>query len=580
MANGATFTNNVYLYSGATASLSGDNFSSGDVYVAPQLAASLVGNNFPANSTVNILGGYVTGSATLPSITNVSNYYLDSFNIVLAGSLYIRSGATLTIASGNTIKGSGLYVSDDGSGGTLVAEGVTFSDQVSLGPGSNGTVEFDTFTDADGNYFDGQMQATVTDDNFATSKAIAQGAAAPTIDLEGNYWGTTNLSVIAQTKIWDHTDDASLPVIDFTAPLASAPVLPTGTDGGELISESVPVGTQVAAGAAFTELVTMKNTGTTTWIGDANGYTLNRSGVAQFGEGNFYVVLDQASVSPGSTGTFTMNLTAPATAGTYTEIWQMNSASPSGRGLPFGDMVTVSIVVPTAPVVVTGVSSTQAAGTYGTGTVIPITVTFSEPVNASGTPQLALNDGGVACYDARREHQYGAHVRLHRCNRPEHFGPGLCLDRRLTGGSIHDTAGNAAVLTLPPDRHGWAGDEEHRRRHGGGDAHTERAFGQHERADACGSAGDGTRRGWDYIQPDDQRQRVCDVVGDARDVAVHSDEGRVSDEQLGPGDHGDRDKGRVLGAEPADHYRPAETSRNARNGQQPRGNIACSVCSR
>ena len=47
---------------------------------------------------------------------------------------------------------------------------------------------------------------------------------------------------------------------------------------------------------------------------------------------------------------------------------------------------------------VTGVSSTQAAGTYGAGTVIPITVTFSEPVTVDttgGTPALALNSKGT-----------------------------------------------------------------------------------------------------------------------------------------------------------------------------------------
>ena len=76
-ATGVTFNNTIYLISGATATLSGDNFLSGDVYVAPELAASLVGNNFPASSTVNIMGGTLSTSATLPSITNLSTYNLN-----------------------------------------------------------------------------------------------------------------------------------------------------------------------------------------------------------------------------------------------------------------------------------------------------------------------------------------------------------------------------------------------------------------------------------------------------------------------------------------------------------------------
>ena len=49
---------------------------------------------------------------------------------------------------------------------------------------------------------------------------------------------------------------------------------------------------------------------------------------------------------------------------------------------------------------VTGASTTTAAGTYGVGTTIPITLTFSEAVTVLGTPQLTLNDGGAADYDA------------------------------------------------------------------------------------------------------------------------------------------------------------------------------------
>src|SRR5262249_61343888 len=44
------------------------------------------------------------------------------------------------------------------------------------------------------------------------------------------------------------------------------------------------------------------------------------------------------------------------------------------------------------------VSSTLANGTYGVGTTVPITITFTGAVNVTGTPQLAFNDGGVASY--------------------------------------------------------------------------------------------------------------------------------------------------------------------------------------
>jgi hypothetical protein len=57
-----------------------------------------------------------------------------------------------------------------------------------------------------------------------------------------------------------------------------------------------------------------------------------------------------------------------------------------------------NIVIDTTAAQVTGVSSTLANGTYGAGTVVPITVTFSHSVSVTGTPQLALNSGGTVSY--------------------------------------------------------------------------------------------------------------------------------------------------------------------------------------
>jgi hypothetical protein len=59
-----------------------------------------------------------------------------------------------------------------------------------------------------------------------------------------------------------------------------------------------------------------------------------------------------------------------------------------------------NIVIDTTAAQVTGVSSPLANGTYGAGTVVPITVTFSHSVSVTGTPKLALNSGGTAFYSS------------------------------------------------------------------------------------------------------------------------------------------------------------------------------------
>ena len=88
----------------------------------------------------------------------------------------------------------------------------------------------------------------------------------------------------------------------------------------------------------------MENTGNTTWINGPNGYTLNLTSTAQFGETGspVDVQLNQSSVGPLSNGTFTLSLTTPSTPGTYTETWRMYSSVADGD-VPFGDTVTVQI---------------------------------------------------------------------------------------------------------------------------------------------------------------------------------------------------------------------------------------------
>ena len=104
------------------------------------------------------------------------------------------------------------------------------------------------------------------------------------------------------------------------------------------------------------------------------------------------------------------------------------------------------------PPTVTQVSSTQATGTYVAGTAIPITVTFSEPVTVTGTPQLALNagSGAVANYSsgsgtATLTFTYTVAAGQIRSDLDYASTAALALN----GGTIQDAAGNAAVLTLP-----------------------------------------------------------------------------------------------------------------------------------
>ncbi len=112
--------------------------------------------------------------------------------------------------------------------------------------------------------------------------------------------------------------------------------------------------------------------------------------------------------------------------------------------------VNKSIVIDTTSPTVTNVSSTTANGTYGVGGVVTVTVSFSEAVNVTGTPQLALNSGGTASYSSGSG--TGTLAFTYTVASGENanaLDEGFTGALSLNGGTIHDPIGNAATLTLP-----------------------------------------------------------------------------------------------------------------------------------
>ena len=101
----------------------------------------------------------------------------------------------------------------------------------------------------------------------------------------------------------------------------------------------------------------------------------------------------------GTGGTLVQTLTTTASGGSYSvpassalanrtftaEASQTDAAGGTGTSS------TTTFVINTVTPTISNVTSTDAAGTYVEGQTIPITLTFSEAVTATGTPQLTLN---------------------------------------------------------------------------------------------------------------------------------------------------------------------------------------------
>ena len=99
---------------------------------------------------------------------------------------------------------------------------------------------------------------------------------------------------------------------------------------------------------------------------------------------------------------------------------------------------------------VTGVTSTTPNGTYGIGSVITITVTFSNTVVVTGTPLLALNSGGTASFSfGSGTSTLGFSYTVASGQNSVDLDYTSTTALTLNGGTIQDTGSNAAILTLP-----------------------------------------------------------------------------------------------------------------------------------
>ncbi len=112
------------------------------------------------------------------------------------------------------------------------------------------------------------------------------------------------------------------------------------------------------------------------------------------------------------------------------------------------------LTIPEPPTLtVTLVDSTAAAGSYGPGAILPITIRFSSPVVVTGTPRLTLETGAS---DAVVDFSSGSGTRTLTfvyTVANGHLTPALdCTSTTslaLNGGSIGSATGYAATLTLP-----------------------------------------------------------------------------------------------------------------------------------
>ena len=173
----------------------------------------------------------------------------------------------------------------------------------------------------------------------------------------------------------------------------------------------------------------------------------------QDGAGNYWggATFNQGSIFyNGAAGTTSWSYSTATLAGQLTDGHTYTVTARATDAAGNTGTTTRTFVYDTTSPTVTNVTSTKPDGAYPAGTLIPITVTFSENVTVTGAPTIALNSGGTATYTSGSG---GATLTFDYTVGAGENSPDLDYTATnslaLAGGTIKDAATNNATLTLP-----------------------------------------------------------------------------------------------------------------------------------
>jgi hypothetical protein len=221
-----------------------------------------------------------------------------------------------------------------------------------------------------------------------TSTAQAPGGATPTV--------TPTLAPNQPTSTATPTLTATTQPGTPTVTLTTQPC-----NLGSFVKDvTIPDESKIMVGQAFTKTWRFKNVGTCTWT---SGYQVVFDHGDQMG-GPVSQPLTNGSVPPGATVDFSLNLTAPTTAGSYAGFWRFRDPSNVLFGLSTGSFwVKIKAVAPTATPTLTGIPHTPTpTATFTlpppaiiTTVAIPLVPGESGSVRSDGTVLGFPNIGDV-----------------------------------------------------------------------------------------------------------------------------------------------------------------------------------------
>jgi hypothetical protein len=338
--------------------------------------------------------------------------------------------------------------------GDVLAVTVTFSEAVTVTGTPRLTLETGS-TDAVVDYTSGSTTTTLT-----FNYTVASGNTSSDLD----YASTSALALNSGT-IKDAAGNAAtltLPTVGGSSSLGGSKALVIDTSAPSAFT----TGTVTTTGGTVTSgYWNSTNTGLSVSVPIANDASLTDGTVQLKGKtgSNSYADLGSAVTITSSDldGTISATATAAefealtgfadAAADTITAVIT-DKAGNSTTGTVSATVLTIDQTAST----VSSVTSSTTDGTYKAGDEIAVTVTFSEAVTVTGTPQLTLETGdsdAVVNYDSEDEESEGATLTFTYTVASGETSSDLDYASTsalaLNSGTIRDASGNDATLTLP-----------------------------------------------------------------------------------------------------------------------------------
>src|SRR4051812_16062643 len=428
--------------------------------------------NFSENVTVNTSGGTPTlilsdgGSATY---TGGSGSNALTFSHTVAAG---QSTADLTVTALNL---NGGTIRDIANNAAIVTGAVTNPSGVLVVDGVAPTVSSiatsGTGITAGSGVLNAGKVVTLTA-NFSENVTVNTTAGSPTLTFDdggtATYTGGSGTSALPFPYTvggGQNPPDLAVTALNFngatikdsagnTAVVTGAATNPAGTlqidTTASTVASVVASGTGITAGAGSLnagKVVTLSvNFNESVLVaGGTPTLTLNDGGTATYtgGSGTSALAFNYTVAAGQNTADLTVTAFNLGTS-TIKDVAGNTAVVTGAVTNPAGTLKIDTTAATVSSVVTSGPGITSGNGTLGVGSVVTLTVNFSEAAvvnTAGGTPTLTLNDGGVATYSAGSGTSAWAFTYTVASGQNT---PDLTVTAaNLNGGSITDTAGNA-----------------------------------------------------------------------------------------------------------------------------------------